>query len=160
MHFEAALLAVLLAQEQSGPQTVSATLSVTLGNHARLSVSSTTMTFPDLSPDLAPQVPATPSSITITAKARTTRNGQVSVSVQATDDLRSGINTLPASLISWSADGAGFVPGALSASVAQLVGSWTGSGVRTGTQNYAFQNLWTHPPGTYSLTLIYTVSTP
>ena len=155
------LLALLLAQAPvSGPQTASATLSVNLGSHARVAFASTTLMFPDSDPDLVPIVAAVPQSIEITAKARTPRNAQVSLTLQAADDLRSGINTLPASLIRWSASGSGFVPGTLDRASAQTVATWTGSGTRTGTQSFAFENKWTHPPGTYSVTLIYTMSTP
>ena len=96
----------------------------------------------------------------IMAKARTTRNAQVTLTVQSTDDLRSGTVTLPASLITWTAQGSGFVPGTMSMSSAQVVGTWTGSGVRSGSQSFLFQNAWTHPPGVYSLTLVYTISAP
>jgi len=163
MRFESILAFVLLAQAPapaSGPQVASATLNLNLGSHARLSFSATALTFPNADPDLTPQVSSVPDSIAITAKARTTRNGQITVTVQSTDDLRSGVTTLPASLITWGAQGAGFLPGALSASTAELVGAWTGSGVRTGSQTFSFRNEWTHPPGTYSLTLVYTISAP
>jgi hypothetical protein len=154
-------LALLLAQAPvSGPQTASATLSVNLGSHARVAFATTTLMFPDADPDLVPVVTAVPQNIEITAKARTPRNAQVSLTLQAADDLRSGVNTLPASLIKWAATGTGFVPGTLNRATAQTVATWTGSGVRSGTQNFAFENKWTHPPGTYSVTLIYTMSTP
>ena len=155
------LLALLLAQGPgSGPQTASATLSLNIGSHARVAFASTTLMFPDADPDLVPLVSGVPQSVEITAKARTPRNAQVSLTLQAGDDLRSGINTLPASLIKWTAAGSGFVPGTLDRASAQTVAMWTGSGVRSGTQSFAFENRWTHPPGTYSVTLIYTMSTP
>jgi hypothetical protein len=154
-------LALLLAQPPvSGPVTASATLSVNLGSHARVAFGSTTVTFPDADPDLVPLVTAVPQSIEITAKARTPRNAQVSLTLQAADDLRSGVNTLPATLITWAVTGSGFVPGVLSRETAQAVATWTGSGVHSGTQSFSFENKWTHPPGTYSVTLIYTMSTP
>lgn len=137
-----------------------ATLSLNVASQARLSFSSTTLVFADADPDSVPLVPGSPSTITVTAKARTTRNAQVVLTVQATDDLRSGVNTLPASLITWSGSGDGFVSGVLSQASAQLLAAWTGSGIRTGAQSFAFQNSWTHPPGTYSATFVYTVSMP
>ena len=155
------LLALLLAQgSDSGPQTASATLSLNIGSHARVAFASTTLMFPDADPDLVPVITAVPQNIEITAKARTPRNAQVSLTLQAADDLRSGVNTLPASLIRWAATGSGFVAGTLNRASAQTVATWTGSGVRNGTQSFAFENKWTHPPGTYSVTLVYTMSTP
>ena len=161
MCYEPFLIAWLLGQPPvAGPQRAPATLSVNVASQARISFSSTTLVFPDADPDLVPIVPGSPATITVTAKARTTRNTQVVLTVQATDDLRSGINTLPASLISWSGSGDSFVSGVLSQASAQQVAAWTGSGIRTGAQRFAFQNSWTHPPGTYSATFVYTVSMP
>jgi hypothetical protein len=93
-------------------------------------------------------------------RARVQRNSQVTLTVQSTDDLRSGVTVLPASLMTWTVTGSGFAGGTLSRSAPQLVGRWTGSGVRVGAQNYRFENRWTHPTGTYSATLVYTLASP
>jgi hypothetical protein len=154
------LLALLTSQPPvTGPRSATATLSVSVGSYARLAFTSTTLVFPDADPDQVPQVPGSP-AISITAKARTPKNAQVTLTVQAADDLRSGVTTIPASLITWEGSGDGFVSGVLSSASAQLVASWTGSGIRAGAQGYAFQNSWVHPPGTYSVTFVYTMSMP
>ena len=62
---------------------------------ARLSLSSTGVSFPDSNPDAVPQVPGTPGPLVLTVKARTTLNATVRLSVLASDDLRSGVRTLP-----------------------------------------------------------------
>ena len=147
----------------SGPaaaQSASATLSASLTPIARLSLSTNSLTFPDADPDLVPQVPAMQGPVTVTVKARAPQGGVVTLTVQASDDLRSGITVLPASLVTWTGAGPGFVPGTLSATTAQVVASWTGSGVHSGTQTYLFENRWTHPTGTYTVTLLYTLSVP
>lgn len=150
----------LLQPPTTGPQSAAATLSVNLGSLARLAFAATTVAFPSADPDTVPKIGGEPASLGITAKARTTRNAQVTLTVQSTDDLRSGVTVLPASLITWTATGAGFVSGTLSRSLAQVVGTWTGSGVRSGSQSFFFENRWTHPPGTYTITLMYTISAP
>ena len=161
MRYDVILIALALAQPPtSGPQSATATLSVNLGTQARLVMVSTAVAFPDADPDTVLKVASVPASIDITAKARTTRNSQVTLTLQSTDDLRSGVTVLPAALVTWTASGAGFVPGTLSRSLAQVVGSWTGSGVRSGSQSFFFENLWTHPPGTYTISLVYTISAP
>jgi hypothetical protein len=135
-------------------------LSANVTSLARLSLSNTSITFPDADPETVLQVPAASGPLQITARARTPRNTLVTLTVQANSDLRSGVTTLPASLITWSGSGPGFLDGTMSRLSPQLVGSWTGSGARQGTQLYRFQNAWTHPPGTYSVTLVYTLAIP
>jgi len=105
-------------------------------------------------------IPATAGPILITAKSRATAGAQVVLAVQATDDLRSGVSVIPASNITWTGSGVGFVAGTLSTSSPVAVAAWTGSGIRSGSQQFFFRNLWTHPTGTYTLTMIYTLSAP
>ena len=100
---------------------------------------------------IVPQVPGVPGPLVITVKARATLNATIRLSVLASDDLRSGVRTIPASNITWTATGVGFVPGTLNRTTPQTVGSWIGSGVRTGSQSLFFGNVWTHPTGTYTL---------
>lgn len=139
-------------------QAETATLNANLSGIARLTFSSNAITFPDADPDTVPQISAIPGSIAITAKARATPGGEVSLTVQAGDELRSGLDTIPASHITWTASGPGFVGGTLSATVPQVVGSWMGSGVRSGTVIFQFLNLWTYAVGTYTLTMTFTLS--
>jgi hypothetical protein len=137
--------------------TAAATLSSTVTSLARMTISANSIAFDDADPDTVPQVPAAGGPLTINARARAPRNGLVTLTVQAADDLRSGVNVLPASLITWTATGQGFVDGTLNRTP-QLVGSWTGSGARVGTQSYRFQNSWNHTPGIYTVTLVYTLT--
>ena len=150
--------ALFLWPAAAAAQSDTATLNASVSGLARLSLSSGSMTFADADPDAVPFVPASPPALSITAKARATEGGEVTLTVLATDDLRSGVDTIPASAISWTASGPGFVPGTLSSTAEQLVASWPGSGVRTGSQSFRFQNLWTHPIGTYTLTMVFTLS--
>ena len=139
-------------------QTDTGTLNATFNGLARLSLSTTTLTFADSDPDTVPQVPASQGPVTIGTKARASANGAVTLTVLASDDLRSGVNTIPAASITWTATGVGFVPGTLSRTVPQTVAFWTGSGVWSGTQTFLFLNLWTYVTGTYTLTLTYTLT--
>lgn len=150
-------LAVSVAAEA---QSTSATVSASMPPLARLSLSANNLSFPDADPDLVPHVLASGGPVTLTAKARAAHDGLVTLTVQASDDLRSGIDVLPASFITWTGSGPGFVNGTLSRTTAQVVGSWLGSGVRIGTQTFRFENRWTHPAGIYTVTLVYTLSAP
>ena len=153
-------MAVARPSRDAAAQSRTATLNVSINGLARLSLSSTGVSFPDSNPDLVPQVPGVPGPLLVTVKARATLNATIRLSVLASDDLRSGVRTIPASNITWTATGAGFVPGTLNRTTPQTVGAWIGSGVRTGSQNLFFGNVWTHPTGTYTLTMTYTLSSP
>jgi hypothetical protein len=153
-------LIMCAAAANAAAQTATGTISASVSSIARLSLSRTTIAFPDADPESVPHVPALPDPLLVTARTRVPRNSLVTLTVQANGDLRSGVHTLPASTIGWIGGGAGFVSGTLSRQTPQLVGSWIGSGVRQGTQSYRFQNSWLHPPGTYSVTLVYTLAIP
>lgn len=145
---------------RAAAQASTATLSANVSTVAKLTLSTASLSFPDADPDAIPQVPSSGGPMLITAKARANPGAQVTLTVQASDDLRSGVNVLPASNITWTATGPGFVAGTLSASSPVTVATWTGSGVRNGTQQLYFRNLWTHPTGTYTVSLLYTLSAP
>lgn len=156
------LIPAFLALAISAPvaaQTATATFNADLGTIAKLSFSTATLTFPDADPDLVPQVPAAGGPVTITAKARAAA-GLVVLTVLANGPARSGVNTISADAFTWTASGGGFVAGTVSSTVPQMVGSWTGSGIRTGAQTYVFRNSWKYAAGVYSLTLTYTLTAP
>lgn len=152
------LILVVAAGRVPAAQTTNATLNASIDGVARLSLSSAALTFPDADPDTIPSIQASQGPITVTAKARTSPNGTVTLTVRASDELRSGLDTIPASNITWVASGPGFTNGTLSATTAQPVATWSGSGVRTGAHTFFFRNLWSYATGTYTLTMIYTLS--
>lgn len=160
-----AALPILLLLIATGPvegvsRSSSATAVVSVAALAKLSLSATTITFPDANPDIVPLVSSTGGPITITAKARTSPGSTVSLSVLASDDLRAGVSTIPASAVTWTATGTGFVAGTMSTVVAQSVAVWVSSGSRVGTQSYRLANSWTYATGSYSTTFTYTLTAP
>ena len=66
--------------------TDTATLNATFSGLARLTFSSSNISFPDADPDFVPNIPAVQGPVTITAKARTSPNGAVTLTVQSSDD--------------------------------------------------------------------------
>jgi hypothetical protein len=128
---------------------------------AKLTLSSLTITFPDTNPDIPSPIPAAGGPLTITAKARATPGGTVTLTVEALDDLRSGTDVIPAAALAWTGSGPGFVAsGTVARGAARTVASWPGSGSRTGTQAYTLQNSWSYATGTYTLALTYTLTAP
>ena len=105
--------------------------------------------------------PALATPLTVTAKARTSPNQRVILTVQANGPFTSGVSTIPASKLSWTTTGTGFnASGTASSNAAKQVGSWRGSGVWTGVQTYAFTDDWNYAVGVYTLTMTYTLSSP
>jgi hypothetical protein len=152
--------AVIASPTRAAAQASTATLSANVGTVAGLTLSTASLAFPDADPDTTPQIPATSGPLLITAKSRATAGAQVVLSVQAVDDLRSGVTVIAASNITWIGSGAGFVGGTLTKAAPATVATWTGSGIRSGSQQFFFRNLWTHPTGTYTLTMTYTLTSP
>ena len=145
---------------RAAAQVSTATMSASVSPLAKLTLSAASASFPDADPDAVPQIPALGGPVLITAKSRATSGTQVVLTVQAADDLRSGVSVIPAANITWTATGGGFVSGTLSKAAPVTVATWTGSGVRTGSQQLYFRNLWTHPTGIYTVSLLYTLSAP
>ena len=158
--FIVAIVAAVAPVAPAGAQTATATLSANVGGLAKLSFSTTSLAFPDSNPDLFPEIPALPGPVTITAKSRASADAVVTLTVQADDDLRSGLATIPAEALTWTGSGPGFTNGTVSRTAPRLVASWTGSGVRIGTQAFLFRNAWTHATGTYTVALLYTLTSP
>jgi hypothetical protein len=144
----------------AGAQTATATFSANFAGLAKFSLSSNTVTFPDADPDTVPLIPASSGPLTITVKARAATGGTIRLTISAVDNLRSGLNTIPATALTWTTTGAGYTPGTVNRFAAVTLGTWTGSGVKSGTQNYRFQNSWSYVPGTYTLLLFYTLTAP
>lgn len=137
-----------------------ATATVTVAALAKLSLSASAVSFPDADPDSVPAISAAGGPINIVAKIRTTPGSPVSLSVLASDDLRSGVSTIAVAALRWTASGTGFGSGTMSRTVAQSVGAWVGSGMRTGAQTYSLTNSWTYATGSYSTSLLYTLTAP
>jgi hypothetical protein len=154
------LLIAALTAVPAGAQTATATFSANFAGFAKFSLSSNTVTFPDADPDTVPLVPASSGPLTIVVKARSAPGGTIRLTIAAIDDFRSGLDTIPATALSWTASGPGYVSGTVNRFAAQTLGTWTGSGMNTGTQDYRFQNSWSYVPGIYNLQLIYTLTGP
>lgn len=153
--------AVLLMSSSAFAQsTATASLSVTVNvaARARLTLSAPSITFIDQDPASVATLSATP--LTVDVSARTGAASNVTLTVLATGDLTSGTNTIPVNTLAWTVGGAGFAAGTSSASTAQSVGAWVGSGARSGTQTYTLPNSWSYAVGTYTTTLNYTLTAP
>jgi len=151
-----ALSATTVYAQATAPGTVNVTVNVAA--KAKLTLGSASIAFADADPDTTATLTAP--SLSIDVKARTTAAGNVTLTVLAGGDLVSGTSTILIGNLAWTTLGAGFVAGNSNKTTAQSVGSWTGSGTRTGSQVYTLPNSWTYATGTYTATLNYTLSAP
>jgi hypothetical protein len=154
----AALLA--LAVPVMAQQTANATVNVTahVNAKAKLTLDTNAVDFADADPDTDPVLSA--AAINITVKARTAKNGSVTLTVVSDQDLTSGSDTIGINNLTWTAGGSGFVAGTMDKVTAASLGSWTDSGNHGGTQTLNLANSWSYATGDYTATLTYTLTAP
>ena len=124
---------------------------------ATLTLSQSSITFVDASPDSGP---ITAGPVNVTSSVRTGTASKPTLTVLCTD-LKSGTDTIPINNVSWTASGdAGYQAGTMNATTAQTAGNWTGSGSRQGAFTYNLVNSWGCMTGTYTATATYTLTAP
>jgi hypothetical protein len=127
-----------------------------------LALSPRVITFPSSDPDALPSVDAAP--VTVTYRVRQNSTGPWSLTVLAGGDLLSGPSRVDISNVTWVATPAPpFQNGTLSKTVAQRIASGTGnvpSPNTTGLITFRLANSWTYSTGTYTQTVLFTLSAP
>jgi hypothetical protein len=126
-----------------------------------ISVTPLSINFPAQDPDAAPVLFSPP--VQVTYRVRGNARGAWTLSVLAGGDLISGGATVDISNISWVATPAPpFQNGTLSKTVAQTLASGTGNvaTAQTGSVTFRLANLWTYSAGTYTQTIVFTLSAP
>ena len=126
-----------------------------------LSLSTAVITFPSSDPDTVPVIPAAP--VQVTYRVRQNNNAPWSLTVLAAGDLISGPSRVDISNVTWVATPAPpFQNGTLSKTVAQRVASGTGNvnPDTLGSITFRLANSWTYTTGTYTQTILFTLSAP
>jgi hypothetical protein len=156
----AAAMVVLSAAPAFAQASDNAQIAVTVNVNARakLTLGTATITFNDADPDVTGTFSSGPISVDV--KSRAGSGSNVTLTVVADDDLTSGGDTIPISDLTWTVTGAGFSAGTSDSTTAQTLGSWTGSGNRSGTHTYSLPNSWAYNVGSYTATLTYTLTAP
>ncbi len=126
---------------------------------ATLTLSTSTLHFPSADPDTSPTINATENPLGVLVRVTGNPNGQVQLTALAAGDLRSGVNVIAISAVTWTAAGNGFVSGTLSSSSPQLMGQWAGNVYQQGSQSFQLTNSWSYATGNYSQTVLYTLVT-
>lgn len=140
--------------------TANGTVTANVNAVANLTLSSNNLTFASADPTVTPNISPNEGAISVTAKARTSAGADVTLTVKAADDLKSGANVIGIDQVSWTASGSGFGPGTMSKATDQAVGLWTNSGQHSGTLNFLFANSYNYATGTYTAAITYTLTAP
>jgi hypothetical protein len=126
-----------------------------------MSLSPRVITFPSSDPDVVPIVAAAP--ITVSYRIRQNAGSPWSMTVLAGGDLISGPSRVDISNVTWTATPAPpFQGGTLSKTVAQRIASGTGNVANPsiGSVTFRLANSWTYSTGTYTQTVLFTLSSP
>jgi hypothetical protein len=127
-----------------------------------LSIAPKVITFPSSDPDAVPIVAAAP--IQVTYRVLQNVNSPWTITVLAGGHLLSGPSVVDISNVTWIATPAPpFQNGTLSATVAQRVASGTGNVANpgsTGSITFRLANSWSYSTGTYTQTVLFTLSAP
>lgn len=126
-----------------------------------LSLSPAVITFPSSDPDTVPLVAAPP--LQITYRVRGNGNASWSLTVLASGDLIAGASRIDISNVTWVATPTPpFQNGTLNKTVAQRIASGTGNvnPDSIGSITFRLANSWTYNLGSYTQTILFTLSTP
>jgi hypothetical protein len=156
----AAAAVLMMSTSAFAQQTDSKSVTVTaqVNAKARLDLDASSTSFDDPDPETVSTYTAV-TPIGVTVKARTTAAGTVTLTVQASDDLKTtASDVIPIANLTWTASG--LTPGTMSKASAVTLGSWAGPGTHSGTQTYKLVNSWSYVTGTYTTSITYTLTAP
>jgi len=126
-------------------------LNVRIDSRCKIELSSYTLSFTRVKPDVERFIPQNEVPVTITVKTTTRPGEKVYLRIKAEDDLidpETG-SRIEAQNISWECSGQGFKQGNLSTHHPQKIGHWNKSGVWKGTFTFYLQNRMDYAPGIY-----------
>ena len=123
-------------------------------------ISSTSVSFTRVNPDVERLIPQNEAPVEIVVKATPGRRERVNLRIQAEGDLidQSTGYQIDVSNISWTASGQGFRDGTLSKFRGKELGRWNNSGVWTGSVTFYLLNRMDYAPGTYQVEVTLFVS--
>jgi hypothetical protein len=146
----------------AGVLLLAAVASPAAAQRLTLSIAPKVITFPSSDPDSVPIVMAAP--IQITYRVQQNVGLPWTITVLAGGHLLSGPSVVDISNVTWIATPAPpFQNGTLSATVAQRVASGTGNVANPGSNGsitFRLANAWTYSTGTYTQTVLFTLSAP
>jgi hypothetical protein len=161
-----ALLLIGAGAAWGANSTANVNLSATVSSTAKLTLDTTTITFPDKDPDVVASIPANENGAIVTAKVKTGSSANsATLKVVAATDLKSGSDTIPITNVTSTATnttGSFFTasPGAWTTTAPGLTVGQGNSGSYSGSFSWFLANSWTYPIGSYAATATYTLTAP
>ena len=149
----------------AGDSIVIADVNADLTSSAQITISPTSISFPNANPGVVQNIPANENPVSVTASIQIEDGKPATLTALAGGDLVSGGNSIAINRVSWTATGSpgtngGLIAGTMNKDTAQLAGSWTQSGTYNGAFSFYLANSWSYATGSYSQTVIYTISAP
>jgi hypothetical protein len=104
-------------------------------------------------------VAGAPQSIPVKVTAQVAKGQSITLMADSSTPLFGGTQGIPFQAISWSSTG-DFSRGVFGGSTNQRLDQWRGSGSRTGTYSFTYDNSLAYPAGTYEGRVTYTLASP
>lgn len=126
-----------------------------------LSVSPRVVSFPLSDPDTVPIIDAAP--VEVSYRVRQNLRGTWILTIRANGDLVSGSSTVDISNVTWvAAPAPPLQSGTLSRTVEQTLASGSGNAnpLQRGSITFRLANSWNYDAGTYTQTVVFTLSAP
>jgi len=145
--------------------TKDVTVAATVSSSAKLTLATSSVTFPDADPDEVKSIAAKENGAVVTAKVKTGSSTSATLKVLAADDLQSGKDTIAITNVTSTAkntSGSFFSTGPITWSKT-APGATVGqgnSGSFTGTFSWFLANSWDYPTGNYTANATYTLTAP
>ncbi len=145
--------------------TADVKLGATVTTSAILTLSTTSITFPDADPDTVKSIAAKENGALVTAKVKAGSTTGATLKVLATDDLKSGSDVIPIANVTstaTNASGSFFSAGPIAWSKTApgvTVGEGK-SGSYSGTFSWFLANDWSYATGSYTTSATYTLLVP
>jgi hypothetical protein len=127
-----------------------------------LTISPISITFPSADPDISPSVVAPPVVVTVRIRQNKGTSPWL-LTVLASGDLIAGSQTVDITNVTWTATpGPPYQNGTLSKTVAQRIAGGTGNvnPAEDGSVTFRLANSWNYSAGTYTQTIVFTLSSP
>jgi hypothetical protein len=162
------ILALILAGAGAAwgaADTKNVTLSATVASTAKLTLATSTITFPDADPDTVANIAANENGAVVTAKVKTGSMNTATLKILAVDDLKSGSDNIAITNVTSTAintTGSFFTAGPVTWSktgTGATVGQGN-SGSFAGTFSWFLANSWNYATGNYTANATYTLTAP